>query len=222
MEFLPGTLGEPNPYAEPPGLLQDEIINTEGKLEMGFSIGLPGERGSGSSGGLVTLTQGGVTRKGILTNYHVVVPLEPSPPEAKDMADSRGSSLLRDDDTQTTVQCFAGKDIDATREDIDWKVSSYTAIVHKSQEKQDRKLMAKGESSKSLEDTISRHQDAIELERNKKALFDQMPLTLGNTRFSSGKLLHDRRISDWAFVELTSESVSRFFGPNIIPSAAAL
>lgn len=51
VEFLPDTLGEPNPHAEPPGISQELVINAEGKLEMGFSIGLPGERGSGSSGG---------------------------------------------------------------------------------------------------------------------------------------------------------------------------
>jgi hypothetical protein len=45
---------------------------SDGNPEMGFSISVFEEQGGGTMGGFVTLTQDGVTRKGFLTNYHVV------------------------------------------------------------------------------------------------------------------------------------------------------
>lgn len=44
-----------------------------------------------------------------------------------------------------------------------------------------------------------------------------MPVTLGKTRVSSGRLLHENKISDWAFVELTNESATKFFRQNRMP-----
>lgn len=216
-EFLPGTIGEMAPV-EHPGVSQQSVITAEGKVNMGFSIGISGERGGGTAGGFVTLTQDGVTRKGILTNYHVVSPPESAPTETREKANSRGSSLFECDDTQSEMQYFAGKDIDATNDDLDRFITRTDQVLEQLEDRQQQNILIKGEASKRVETAISTHKIAIEECKAKKNCLDKMPINLGKVRVSSGALVYRNRIHDWAFVELSDDTETNLFGPNPIPT----
>lgn len=213
VEFLPGTVGEAN-SVEHPGVSQISKITDDGKLGMGFSIGVSGQRGVGTAGGFVTLTQGGVTRKGILTNYHVVAPPEFAAAETKYKANSRGSSLFECDDTQSDMQYFAGKDIDATKDYVDRFIGMREKELQRFKERQEQNILIKGEPSERLQTAIPNNQVVLEDYRAKRLFLNEMPVNLGKVRVSSGALLYENKIHDWAFVELDDNTATKLFGPN--------
>ncbi|RMJ27304.1 hypothetical protein PHISP_01818 [Aspergillus sp. HF37] len=221
VEFLPGILTEgtgPLSGEEQPGVPQLATMTAHGDVGMGFSIGVCGGRGSGTAGGFVTLTQGDITRKGILTNYNVVSPPESSSPAAViQKANAFGSSLFKPDDTRVELQYFAGKDLDASQQHLRDIIGSSQQNLAQHSESQEQNLMIKGEPSRRLEALISYAEKMIEEHQAKQLVVDRMPRRLGKVGVSSGRLLWQDRIHDWALVELSDETAANIFRPNYMP-----
>lgn len=214
IEFLPGSIDDFSADAEKPGLSQVESMQTNGKMEIGFSMGLVGERGGGTAGGFVTLTHNDVVRYGILTNHHTV---SHSIQENNTQVDANGCSFLLPEATAIETQYFAGKDIDATKVDVDEYIRDMQIELEKFEQWQQQHVMKNGETSSSLQETIEGYTQMIDMYRKKKSVADRMPLSLGRVALSSGKLVLDKRIHDWAFVELSSTTFATIYGPNIMP-----
>lgn len=87
IEFLPGSLSLstiPDRVGEVfPGV---SYVHRETRKGHPSSIGVRGGRGGGTMGCNVTLSQNGITRKGILTSYHVV---RPPSSASREMTESR-------------------------------------------------------------------------------------------------------------------------------------
>ncbi|KKA20892.1 hypothetical protein T310_5081 [Rasamsonia emersonii CBS 393.64] len=177
--------------------------------EMGFSIGVKGERGGGTLGGFVTLSQNGITRKGILTNYHVVRPPSSADANLLLQADRLGSSILRPDETQVDVLYLADKDVKATLQDANNSIRSVEEDLERIRAEQEERRVAGARPSVRLKNTIESFENQIVEWKEKRQILQSMPVNLGKVLVSSGKSLVTNRIIDWAFIEATSDKVGR-------------
>ncbi|KAL1984334.1 hypothetical protein VTN96DRAFT_9292 [Rasamsonia emersonii] len=190
-------------------------MRRDGQPEMGFSIGVKGERGGGTLGGFVTLSQNGITRKGILTNYHVVRPPSSADANLLLQADRLGSSILRPDETQVDVLYLADKDVKATLQDANNSIRSVEEDLERIRAEQEERRVAGARPSVRLKNTIESFENQIVEWKEKRQILQSMPVNLGKVLVSSGKSLVTNRIIDWAFIEATSDKV---FGSNKTPA----
>jgi hypothetical protein len=213
VEFLPGSL---SPLAGPSakGVSQLLRMADDGHPEMGCSIVIRGEQGGGTMGGFVTLTKDDETRKGFLTNYHVVRPSVPDHIRLK--ADRHGSSFETPNEADVEVVCFSGHDIAATLDHSNDLIQTLKAEMEKLRERQNQRELIGAGRLPLLDQRIEHYEAAISDSEKKRDFVPTMPLLLGKVGLSSGKALIRNWLHDWAFVEL-AESSDRFFGPNRMP-----
>ncbi|KAL1964467.1 hypothetical protein VTN77DRAFT_6893 [Rasamsonia byssochlamydoides] len=225
VEFLPGGA---SPLTTPPR--EEEIqegdpgtsflwrMSRDGHPKLGFSIGIKGERGGGTMGGFVTLSQNGITHKGILTNYHVIRPPSSSDKPLLLQADQFGSSMFKRDATQVEVLYFADKDIKATLQDADNSICDRQEQLEKDRAEQRERKMVGARPSVGVQNRIEYLEEQLTEFKEKQQIVRSMPFTLGKVLVSSGKSLVNNRILDWAFVEATNPAGEKFFGPNRMPA----
>ncbi|PGH14346.1 hypothetical protein AJ80_05936 [Polytolypa hystricis UAMH7299] len=86
-------------------------------------------------------------------------------------------------------------------------------------EKQEMNVMVKGEPSKFLQESIELHCHDIEQDHSILRIIEKLPLRLGKVGPTSGRLLFEGRIYDWAFIELSDPMSQKLFRPNPTPKA---
>ncbi|KAL9121659.1 MAG: hypothetical protein Q9187_001788, partial [Circinaria calcarea] len=207
--FLPGDRG----------LLTGEREEHHGKsfayedfkyLSPDSSMGIRNGIGGGTVGGFVDLTCNGVTRRGILTNYHVVAPLESAPAQVRRQADRYGSSLFRQDPTRTTAIFMALPDIAATRKHLE-ETASILMIKSEEIREEQRLRIAAGARPLEMHEIQLRNRGTELYQRTSKLkALEKMPYMVGNLLVSSGKLMISPRVDrsiflDWAFIELSAD-----------------
>jgi hypothetical protein len=218
VEFLPGSISLTIP---PPGdamatqieMCEFNLITDQGDLRMGFSIA---DR-EGSMGGFVTLTQNGITRKGVLTNYHVVRPAESVGEHALLQADRFGSSPWIPDSTQAEILFPHKESIGETLQSLTWRIQQIEDELRELKAKQDLEI-GRLRPSVGIQGKVNSLTDHLEKQKKKLHVVKAMPLLLGKAYVSSGKSLMNNRILDWAFVELTGPATDVIFAPNKLPA----
>ncbi|PGH26906.1 hypothetical protein AJ80_01489 [Polytolypa hystricis UAMH7299] len=221
VEFLPGLLPQIT-YTEDsekghPGVSYIGRLDTESPLEMGCSIAVCGEEGGGTMGGFLSLNSRGSTRKGFLTNYHVVRTLSASQ-EALAEADYFGLSP-NGKITGGDVFYLAEKDIRATQKDAEDSIRGLQQQLEKFKSEQHDREVVGAHPSIRLQQGIENCEKTIKMYEAARKVVDSMPVTIGQVRFASGKALakDKKRIMEWAFVEL-AESSQKLFKPNRMPT----
>ncbi|KAJ9218307.1 hypothetical protein DTO166G4_173 [Paecilomyces variotii] len=221
IEFLPGgmSLSSPEPKQKEaqkssPGVTFLSRMRCDSRIEMGCSIGVRGERGGGTMGVFVTLTENGLVRKGVLTNYHVVQPPSSADEDVKLLADRHGSAISRPDQTQVDVLYFAEKDIEATLQDANEHVASLEKEVQKLRAEQEERAAVGARIHPYMETRLGINEKALAETKEKLAVVKSIPLPIGKVLVSSGKSIVSKKIIDWAFVEAASPEV---FGSNTMP-----
>ncbi|KAK2807789.1 hypothetical protein FQN50_005332 [Emmonsiellopsis sp. PD_5] len=224
IEFMPGTIGE---YTSRPsedttessavekgrnGVSQLSVVSDDQKVGMGFSIGVRGDVGAGTAGGFVTLTQDGTTRTGILTNYHVVRPLEPTPSEAVARTDAHGSSLANVDGVY--IDFFASQDVDSTNQALDEARTLYEAKLEDYRVRRKDQREMRGTHNPNIRKAMRKARRSCAVATRTGSFLEQMPLPLGRVVASSGKLLYEDKMHDWAFVEFANTSLINAFQSN--------
>ncbi|KAL9108772.1 MAG: hypothetical protein Q9187_008249, partial [Circinaria calcarea] len=209
IEFLPGDRGLLTGEREEPH--GKSFANGEFKyLSPGSSMGIINGTGGGTVGGFVDLTCNGVTRRGILTNYHVVAPLESAPAQVRRQADRYGSSVFRQDPTRTTAIFMALPDIAATRKDLERTAAILMKDSGEIREEQRLRTAAGARPLEMHESELRRMGTQLYQRTNKLNALEKMPYMVGNVLVSSGKLMISPRVDtsiflDWAFIELSTD-----------------
>ena len=208
IEFFPGERG----------LLTDEPEEPRGKsfagedfrfLSPGSSMGIMNGTGGGTVGGFVNLTCNGITRRGILTNYHVVAPPESAPAHILLQADRYGSNISHQDSTRTTAIFMALPDIDATKKVLE---ANSTRLIKQSdaiREEQRLRIAAEARTLNSHNVQLKNLSAELYKRTTKLDALQQMPYTVGNVLVSSGKFMSSHQANtsinlDWAFVEVST------------------
>ncbi|KOS46306.1 hypothetical protein ACN38_g2818 [Penicillium nordicum] len=211
IEFLPGTLSR----LTNGGVSFADRLTPNAIPRMGYSIGIEGVNNAGTLGGFVTLTHGGTVRRGFLTNYHVI-----RPSESKDNAqfleglDRYGSSPARPLNQVVRMECLARMDRDSTlarlKSSLNAMREQHSEISAKVQE---RELVGATPHPRLLE-WIENYDSHMEKLLSRHAAVERMPHVLGEMKFVSGEQLRNRRLLDWAFVQLSREAEEQCFRPN--------
>lgn len=192
------------------------FVTEAGKFRMGFSIGVKGEKGGGTAGGFVELAHNGVERRGFLTNHHVVAPRDTVRPEDLIEFNKDGSKLDRSDNIE--VEMFASADTAATKEYLESMVRDLEKdhgdikMYHEfDDETETNKYKARAQRIQNCEVDLAKLRVKVEAIR-------QVALKpVGRVALSSGMLVHEKKIHDWAFVELFSEVADKIYHPNTVP-----
>jgi hypothetical protein len=220
VEFLPGsislTIPPPDDAMAAPSIWKFDQMTEQGNLKMGFSIADREKRSGGSMGGFVTLTQNGITRKGILTNYHVARPAESVGEHALLQADRFGSSPCIPDSTQAEILFPHEDNIKATLRGASWRIQEIEDELRKLNAKRDLEI-GRLRPSIRIKGQVDSLTDRLKEQKKKLHVVKAMPLLLGKVYISSGKSLMNNRILDWAFVELTGPATDVIFAPNESP-----
>jgi hypothetical protein len=181
---------------------------------MGYSIGIRGDKSAGTLGGFVTLTHGGIVRRGFLTNYHVVRPSESRSNEQFLKNLDRFGSYLAQPLKQPIVECLACIDRDVTLANLDSFLNNMrqqrSEVAARMQESE---LIGETPHPRFLE-WMANYDSYMEKTLPRRAAIERMPHVLGEVKFVSGKQLRGGRVLDWAFVELSEYAEQRCFRPN--------
>ncbi|KAE8151699.1 hypothetical protein BDV25DRAFT_138622 [Aspergillus avenaceus] len=94
-------------------------MHPNGHPILGASIGVLGEDGGGTLGGLVSARVHGKWIPCALTNYHVIRPATDAPPYITAQANRIGSSARFQDETNSTVVYFTPSDVRKTRKRLE-------------------------------------------------------------------------------------------------------
>ncbi|MCJ1463688.1 hypothetical protein MMC07_002297 [Pseudocyphellaria aurata] len=218
IEFAPGNWSMLEPDQKKPGISFVDYLSQHPKL--GTSIGVKGEQGGGSLGGFFKLKCGSHWDHGFLTNYHVVKPPDSSPQSVKEAADLYGTQYrqgLENDPTKTSVDFFAVKDVEASRDKCDSIISDCREELDTYATAALRREEVGLEPRPGLE-----HQIVTVKEKEKRAKLHEekllrLPIKLGNVLVSSGRAwsVH-KRILDWAFVAMDDNSVNRDIWKSLV------
>jgi hypothetical protein len=211
IEFLPGGL---SPLTNGGESFVDRL--TPNPIpRMGCSIGIQGDNNVGTLGGFVTLTHGGIVRRGFLTSYHVAMPSE-----SKDNAqflkdlDRYRSSPARPLNQVVRIECLARIDRDVTLARLESSLNAmreqYSEISAKVQE---RELIGATPHPRHL-GWIANYDSHLEKYLPQRASVERMPHVLGEVEFVSGKQVRDSPVLAWAFVQLSKEAEEQCFRPN--------
>ncbi|KAI9368745.1 hypothetical protein BJX61DRAFT_522498 [Aspergillus egyptiacus] len=201
VEFLPGFISElataqPEPRPKPThdGIPLPYSMTADGVPLPGTSITAMTERGGGSLGPFVTLTNGDRSWRCALTNHHVVRP-------------PLGTSPSATNGTRYDVAWFAPKDAETTRWYLEANLTNAKKELEAAEEERavleacDQKVPAR--VSKTIDGCMETISDA----ERKLAVVRQMPIKLGETLASSGRTIADNKIADWALIELDAETL---------------
>ena len=120
-------------------------------------------------GGFITLTKGNETRKGFLTNYHVVRPSTPDHIRLK--ADSLGSSFETPNEADVEVVFFSGHDIAATLDHSDDIIQTLRAEMEKLRERQNLRELTGTGRLPLLDERIEHYAAAISDSERSAVLF---------------------------------------------------
>ncbi|CAG8890772.1 unnamed protein product [Penicillium egyptiacum] len=211
IEFLPGGLS----LLTNGGESFVDRLTPNAAPRMGYSIGIPGDNNAGTLGGFVTLTHGGIVRRGFLTNYHVVRPSESEDNDQflKDL-DRSGSSPARPLNQVVAIECLASIDRDVTLTSLNSSLNAmreqYSEFSAKVQE---RELIGTTPRPRLLE-WIANYDSHMEKFLPQHVAVERMPHILGEVKFVSGKQFRGGRVLDWAFVQLSEEAEQQCFRPN--------
>ncbi|CAG7931519.1 unnamed protein product [Penicillium olsonii] len=213
IEFVPGTLGL---LDGGPVKCKNRFANTD-QTKMGDSIGICGDNNAGTLGGFVEVRHNDRAHRGFLTNYHVVRPS--SSTKLRDMIDRTGISMSSPIAHQRAIgmESIARLDLAYSLDDVRELLSVLESEKDVLETSMERRAMLGEDPPKG---TLLQHQSfkihIAKLEKTKQ-VFEQMPRFLGHVTFTSGLLVHGKRVLDWAFVELTPEMEQLYFKPNLMP-----
>ncbi|CAG7973237.1 unnamed protein product [Penicillium olsonii] len=211
VEFTPGSLDT---------LVGKEPVSCEHRFEviadikMGDSIGVRESNIVGTMGGFMELKLGDRTHRGFLTSYSAVVP---SSCETREVIDRTGiypdSNIAHRD---ITIESIARMDREYTLANIRAvmnAIESRKATLEAEIEKQSLSMQDLRKSSLIQLDSLGVSKSKFERARQS---IENMPDIFGRVLLTSGLLLHDKQVLDWAFVELTPEAEKLHFKPNIM------
>ncbi|KAK2779183.1 hypothetical protein FQN53_001506 [Emmonsiellopsis sp. PD_33] len=222
IEFMPGTIGAYTSWPSEDtaessgvgkgrnGVSQLPVVTDDQRVGMGFSIEIRGDMGAGTAGGFVTLTQDGTTRTGILTSYQFVRPATPS--EAAARADAHGSSPANVDGV--AIEFFAPQDVDRTKEALDGALTLDEAKLEDFRVRRKNQREMRGTHNPNVRKAMRKARRSCAVATRTTSFLEQMPLPLGRVVASSGKLLYEDKIHDWAFVEFANTSLKDTFQSN--------
>jgi hypothetical protein len=220
VEFLPGELGM-LPEQEDNGVSFLDRMAPDGRPEMGCSIGVVGEVGGGTMGGFLTLTLGGFTHRGFMTNYHVIRPCSNANEAIIKKADRFGSSPFATDETHCDVLYLAVKDRQATLQQANETLTETRDQLRNLEQARQSREIAMARIPPGLQMQIDDAKNRIVSYENKQAAVQAMPEVLGKVLVSSGNVLFNNRIVDWAFVELDDQVADAIFQANKMPDIPA-
>lgn len=209
VEFLPGCLS----------MIQSQQVSfidrmdPDGLPRMGHSIGIVGERNAGTLGGYFTLTQNGKVHKGLLTNYHVV---RRSSLETEESLDRFGCSLSRPPMQTIEMESLAIVDKESTMNDIDQKLEVMNQQIDDISTEIETRKQVGARPQPMLQKTAENCEVAISDLHRKCQILQKMPHFMGKVAAASGKAILERRLMDWAFIQLTDTAAENFFGPNLM------
>lgn len=212
IEFVPGGLS----FLNNGGISLPHQVSPNATPQMGCSIGIQGDHNAGTLGGFVTLTHGGIVRRGFITNYHVVRPSrsEENHQFLKDL-DRSGSSPARPLSRVINIEFLPRIDRDTTLEDLEDRLKDMRKWQSQISAKiQEREL--NGETPRpALMERLADYDSAIEKILPQLAEVEKMPHVLGEVKFVSGKQFRGGQVQDWAFVQLSTE-LEKYFRPNVM------
>lgn len=182
---------------------------------MGHSIGITGERNAGTLGGYVTLTHDGKALKGLLTNYHVVRPLDLSP-EIEEGFDRFACSPSQSLGRNIQMESLAVMDIDATKLDIDEKLRIMSLQIEDLSNKIEARAQAGVRPLPTQQSTLEQCEVVTRDLKSKRQVLEEMPYLMGEVTAISGKALMGKRLMDWAFVRLSETAADAFFKLNVM------
>ncbi|RMJ21402.1 hypothetical protein PHISP_07724 [Aspergillus sp. HF37] len=214
VEFMPGDLAFPTT----PVSFEDRIT-PDRVPEMGYSIGIRDVGNAGTMGGFVTLTQNGVTHRGVLTNYHVVRPSDPNfggPGHFLKQLDQFGSSSGALETADIVMEALAKPDADATSRDIYDRIQGLRDQIDRYRKRIAQNAMIGGAPQTWMVNAIPENERQIRELYNRHAIAQEMPYQW-NVLHTSGKTVLGRRICDWAFVDIPANSASWLFHANRMP-----
>jgi predicted DNA-binding protein YlxM (UPF0122 family) len=114
--------------------------------------------------------------------------------------------------SKVDVLCLTTEDIEATLQEVEDFIKTTKARVKSMKEE----LQLREIGGARLQDLIKSSETQIAAYEQKLQVVSEMPNTLGKVMLSSGKLLTDHRILDWAFVEMATAAAGSF-SANILP-----
>ena len=193
-----------------------ESMQADGRPLMGTSIGVRGEQGGGTLGGLVTLNWNGVDYQCAITNYHVVKPAHDAEDNIKVQADRYGSCPWRIDDTNCEIIYYSPNDVATLQNALIEAVQYNQQNLDRMLANYNRRVEAKVEVPETLRTTIEYLNKDILDKKTKLRTTHSMPRVLGRVFCSSGAAIWEGRINDWAFILLSDDS-SQHFEPNRMP-----
>ncbi|KAI9731022.1 MAG: hypothetical protein M1834_005485 [Cirrosporium novae-zelandiae] len=219
VEFLPGHVS----------LTDDDLDTTSGLDQtselsrvpiMGSSFGIRGRESSGTLGCFVKLTVGDKIHHGVLTNYHVVEPLQSAPEKVKLQAARYGASYFASvADIATTAIFPSQEDSMATQKAFRKGISNgHKMITDIRREIEEREEI--GRRTDGLRVELKSSEIGLNSLQLSKPIVDSIPITLGKVLVSSGKLVGDNNMFiDWAFIELKKDAAKDWIdNQNILPS----
>lgn len=220
VEILPGDLstltgGNRSDLIDISNVLM-ESMQADGRPLMGTSIGVRGEQGGGTLGGLVTLNWNGVNYQCAITNYHVVKPAHDAEDNIKLQADRHGSSPWRIDDTNCEIIYYSPKDVATLQNALNEAVQDNQQNLDRMLANYNRRAEDEIEVPETLRATIDYLNKDILDKKTKLITSHSMPRVLGRVFCSSGAAIWEGCINDWAFVVLSDDS-SQYFQPNRMP-----
>ncbi|KAL2832911.1 hypothetical protein BDW59DRAFT_138886, partial [Aspergillus cavernicola] len=209
VEFLPGSLSllpPATPIGDGRSCFRD--MRADGVPTPGTSITVLPERGSGSLGPFVTLTRGAKEWNGALTNFHVVRPPPGAAEEIMEAAHRFGSSPTLGNGTEFDVFYFSPSDARETLEGLRDQIKTDTEILESLEKEMSDRQEAGLEMPARKLHIMNVYKERLPMLRQKLDVVGKMPIKLGRTLVSSGCVIAENKVGDWAFIEISSEAIN--------------
>ncbi|KAI9733111.1 MAG: hypothetical protein M1834_003658 [Cirrosporium novae-zelandiae] len=219
VEFLPALLTSANTSSEIITMFGRLLPNISRTPKMGMSVGVEGRASSGTLACFVDLTVGQKVHHGVLTNYHIIEPLENAPAQVKKQAALYGTGYFTSSDGTATKAIFPSEEDSKELQTI--AATNVTQVQKEVTDARELKEMKEvmGDNTTAASNMLAHTQRVLKELQELKSITDTMPITLGKVLLSSGKLIgNNNMFIDWAFVELKRDAGNDWVGnKNILP-----
>ncbi|MCJ1347410.1 hypothetical protein MMC31_005635 [Peltigera leucophlebia] len=176
-----------------------------------MSIGVDGERGSGTLGGFVELDVTGKKHSGFLTNLHVVQPPRNADIAIKEAPARFGTNYFSASDlTRVGLHYLSEKDVGRTNGGLDSTLAKATKQLQQEEDDNDFRVLFGSKPSLGYLMQRGRLGKEIAETEEKLRLVEALPAPIGRVIVSSGRSTTEKdglaHIIDWVFIELGESS----------------
>jgi hypothetical protein len=211
VEFLPGHLSFLNaPETSNSAVSCVYSMRADGVPTAGTSItGLP-ERGIKSLGPFVTLTRGTQRWNCALTtcSFYAVRPCQGAESKIGEITSRLASSPTLQNNMEYDISYPAPADTTRTLRSIRARIKSAEQKIESLENEWTERLGAGSRVPLGISQCIETYTEHLAELRQKLRVADKMPMKLGRILTSSGSIIADNKLADWALIELTDEVLS--------------